>query len=351
MSDKKYYSLDAIKKKKDLEGKEPSIYLICSNRSAGKTTAVLKESLENFKKNKKQTVLIYRYKYELSSANLIYTGVLNMYKEYGEEMTTQSCAEGLFYTLLLDGEPFGYAISMSNIDSLKKYSPLFGLVNMAIFDEFMKEDDKYLSNETEKLQSILVTISRGGGYQARDIKLYMLGNMVSILNPYFITFGIHKRLKSDTHFMRGIGWVAEFGFNKSAQDEIQGTGFYRAFQKESYMEYMTENRYLNDNYSFIGKPKGKSKYFATIKHNNKFYGVYEFYELNILFISTKVDKSCRNVITLNANEHSANTLMLSRSSYTIQVISECFKQGAILFEDLECKNAIFDILALDKIRH
>lgn len=348
--DNKYYSLDEIKKKKDLDGLEPSIYIINTNRSAGKTTAVLKESLDNYKKNGKQTILIYRYRYELSASHLIYTDVLHIYRGYGDEMTANSNAQGLFYTLMLDGEVFGYALALSNIDSLKKYSPLFADVTMCLFDEFQKEDSKYLPNEVEKLQSLLVTIARGGGTQARDIKVYMLANMVSIINPYFIKFGIHKRIKKDTRFLRGKGWVAEFGFNENAVDEMRKTGMFRAFQNDSYMEYMTENKYLLDSNNFIEKPNGKNKYIATITKNGKLYGVLDFYEKNILYVTNRVDNSCRNILAFNANEHGKNTIMLTRSSYTITMLKDAFYSGAMFFEDAECKNIIFDILALDKMR-
>lgn len=347
----KYYDLSNILKLKDLEGKKPSIYLIESNRSAGKTTALLKYSLENFKKNNKQVCIIYRYKYELSSANEIYKDVMLLYPEYGKDMAMQSKAQGLFYELILDGNIFGYVVALSNIDALKKYSPLFSSVAICIFDEFQKEDNNYLSNEVNKLQSILVTIGRGGGAQARDLEIFLLGNRVSIMNPYYIQFGIHKRLKSDTHFMRGIGWVAEFDYNENAKNEMQKTGIYRAFQNTAYTEYMTEKRYLNDSYTFIEQPNGKNKYFATILQNGKMYGVLDFYEKNILYVTTKYDRSCKNVLTVDVNEHNKNTLMLTRNSYTVSLLKDSFACGLLYFKDLECKNVIFDILALDKMRH
>ena len=45
-----YYNPSKILNMKDLDGEEPAIYLITNNRSAGKTTAFLKKSLEKFSK-------------------------------------------------------------------------------------------------------------------------------------------------------------------------------------------------------------------------------------------------------------------------------------------------------------
>lgn len=346
----KYYSLKDIQKKKDIENKEPSIYIITSNRSAGKTTAVLIELLEKYKNNNEKFVLIYRYRYELSSSNEVFSDVLRLYPEYGKEMITVSKAHGFFYELRLDENVCGYALALSNIDGLKKYSPLFADVVNCLFDEFQKEDNKYLPDEFNKLQSLLITIGRGGGSMARDLKLYMLGNNVSVLNPYFINFGIHKRLKNETRFMRGVGWVAEFGYNENATKEMKKTGIYRAFNNTAYMEYMSENRYLLDNYSFVRTPKGKNKYIATIKKNGKMFGLLDFYEDNIFYVTTKVDVSCRNILAFNPNEHGNNTVLLKRSGYTIHLLKDAFYSGCLFFQDLECKDIIFDILSIDKLQ-
>ena len=59
----KYYSLDKIKKIKDLDGLQPSIFLITTNRYGGKTTAVLTDFLDNFLEDGTEFVLIYRHKY------------------------------------------------------------------------------------------------------------------------------------------------------------------------------------------------------------------------------------------------------------------------------------------------
>ena len=120
-----FYNPEKILSMTDLNGEKPSIYIITSNRSAGKTTAFLIESLKLFKNMNKKTILLYRYSYEIVACCEIYKDVLHLYDEYGEEMTSKSRANGLFYEMFLDGESFGFALSLNNPDSIKKYSPLF----------------------------------------------------------------------------------------------------------------------------------------------------------------------------------------------------------------------------------
>lgn len=344
----KYYDINSVLNKKDLDGNEPSIYLITSNRSGGKTTSTLKYSLDIYKNNKRKTILLYRNKLELNGANLIYKDVLEMYPEYGKEMTIQSHVGGTFYELFLDGASFGYALALINPDVLKKFSPIFADVDIIIMDEFQKEDGKYLAKEVEKLQSIYLTVARGGGSQSRQVKVFLLGNMVSLMNPYFVYFGIHKRLKNDTKFIRGKGWIAQFTFIKSASDSIKSNGFFKAFESDSYMEYSTgENVYLYDAKVFIEQPKGKSKYLFTLVHEKTEYGVREFFQDGILYVSKKIDPKCRQKITFKANDHTQNTMMLNHYCFLWKNIKDAYQQGYLRFDDIKSKNAVFDILGVD----
>ena len=342
-----YYSPKPILRVKDLDNEEPAIYMITTNRSGGKTTAFLKKSLADFKSDGSQVLFLYRYSYELSSCADIYADVLNLYPQYGFEVKSFTHAKGLFYELQLDKQTLGYAVSLSNPDALKKYSPIFAKVKMIIFDEFQVETGRYLPKEVEKLQSIYLTVARGGGKQSRAVKVFMLSNMVSIMNPYFIEFGIHKRLRDNTHFLRGNGWVAEFGYISSASKAIKENGFFKAFKGSAYMNFSTESIYLHDADVFVQKPKGKSKYIFTIIHDGISYGVREYFETGIIYVSGKPDNSCRNVVTFKASDHNQTTMMLNHYSFLWKNIRDAYNNGYLRFDDVKAKNAIFDILGVD----
>lgn len=332
---------------KDLDKLEPSIYIITSNRSAGKTTAFLIKVLKHFHETGRKFILLYRYTYELNGSADLFKDVLRIYPDLGEQVTSESRNRGLYYELYLDGKSCGFSLSLNNPDALKKYSAVFTEVDWLVMDEFMTETGKYLTQEVNKLQSVLLTVARGGGEQSRNVKLVLLGNFVTIMNPYFIQFDIHKRLKPDTNFMRGRGWVAEFGFNQSASESIKANGIFRAFENESYMAYSTEKQYLIDANIFIDKPTGKARYLCTIVHDGVGYGVREYKNEGLLHVSKKIDGSCKTVITFKASDHNQNTIMLNHFSYTWKYIRESYQRGILRFEDIKCKNAIFDILAVD----
>ena len=114
------------------------------------------------------------------------------------------------------GESCGYAITLNSADQIKKYSHLFSDVDMIIFDEFQSETNHYCSDEIKKFLSVHTSIARGNGEQVRYVPVYMLGNQVSIINPYYVELGITARLSEEVNFLRGDGFVLENGFIDSA---------------------------------------------------------------------------------------------------------------------------------------
>ena len=351
MSETKYYDGTSLLNMKDLEGNTPSIFLATTNRSAGKTTFYLKVALETHKIKHKKFALIYRKQKELKASHSIFSDVMTYYPDLAGEMSSQPRADGLFYELFIDGESCGYSVSLHNPDDLKKYSPVFAEVDFLFMDEYQTESGKYLSDEFGRLQSILLSIARGGGKQSRNVTLVLAGNNVSIMNPYYIGFGIYKRLKKETKKLRGVGWAGEFDFNESASRSIKNNAIFKAFNsagESKYMEYSTgANKYLIVSNTFMDKPKGKSKYICTIIHDGLQMGVRQFYEEGILHINTKTDKTCKYRITFKASDHNQNTKMINHYSFLWKNIRDAFNNGYLRFSDIKTKNAIFEILGVD----
>ena len=72
-------------------------------------------------------------------------------------------------------------------------------------DEFQSETNHYCSMEVEKLISLHTTVARGNGEMARYVPVYLIGNPVSLLNPYYSAVGITNRIQENTKFIRGKG--------------------------------------------------------------------------------------------------------------------------------------------------
>lgn len=202
MAKKKYYSY-----KNGILQHDFDYNFIVGGRSNGKTTGYqLEVALENYLNNKEQFVKIVRtnddtvpllnedwidvnVKNKLKSKGLTYVyyrktfyiGLIKDYEDYGLKKFVQEKAD-----------VWGYVIPLSQQARYKSSDR--SKVSTIVFDEFAIADEyMYLPNEVEQLMSLISTIIR-----SRDnVKVFFIGNALSLKNPYFDYFGIDaSKLKS-----------------------------------------------------------------------------------------------------------------------------------------------------------
>lgn len=341
----KYYDGTKLLSMLDLNGKKPEIYMCTTNRTGGKTTYFGRLCVNRFLNQGEKFALIYRYNYELDDvADKFFKDLKGLFFP-DKTMTAKKRAKGIFQELFINNKSCGYAIALNNSDSIKKYSHLFSDVTRMIFDEFQSESNHYCTDEITKFLSIHTSIARGQGEQVRYVPVFMLANQVSIINPYYVAMGICNRLNGETKFLRGDGYVLEQGFIESASDSQKESGFNRAFKENNYVAYSSENVYLNDNYSFIEKPTGKSRYICTIKYKGNDFGVKEFAESGFIYCDDKPDSSFPMKITVTTDDHAINYVMLKRNDFFLNNLRYLFERGCFRFKDMRCKEAILNALS------
>lgn len=341
----KYYDGTKLLSLMDINGEKPEIYICTSNRTAGKTTYFSRLLVNNFLKNGEKFMLLYRYNYELDEcADKFFKDIETLFFN-GMVMNGVKRAKGVFCELFLDNISCGYAVALNNADTIKKYSHMFNDVSRMMLDEFQSETNRYCADELKKLISIHTSVSRGKGKQIRYVPLYMVGNPVSIINPYYVELGISGRLRNNTRFLRGTGFVLEQGFNESAATAQMESAFNRAFSNNDYVAYSAESVYLNDNQAFIDKPKGNSSYICTLKYKNGFYGVREFAETGIIYVDDRPDMTSPTRITVTTEDHEINYVMLKKNDFFIMNLRYLFERGCFRFKNLRCKEAALKALS------
>lgn len=341
----KYYDGTKLLSMMDINGNKPEIYMCTTNRTGGKTTYFSRLLVKRFLEKGEKFCLIYRYNYELDDvADKFFKDVGTLFFS-GMSMISVRKASGIFHELFLDKKSCGYAISLNSADQLKKYSHLFSDVKRMFFDEFQSETNHYCPNEIKKLLSVHTSVARGQGEQIRYVPVYMCANAVTLINPYYTEMGISSRLKSDTRFLRGDGFVLEQGFIESASVAQKTSGFNRAFANNSYVAYSAENLYLNDNCAFIAKPSGPSRYLATIKYLDTEYAIREYTESGILYCDTSVDKTYKGRLCVTTDDHQINYVMLKTNSFFVGTLRYYFERGCFRFKNLQCKDAIIKALS------
>lgn len=168
---------------------------ILSERSNGKSFAVMQYCFKDAIEDDREFALIYRMQNEITKADLddYFTdaGLLKwLKKETGfDGVEADRFSKELFFFEYdadgkrLRGKRCGRAFAIETQRSKK--SKHFDYIYNAIFEEFIT-DEPYLPNEWVKFNNLLSTIFR----KRTDVKVFLLGNTVSRECPYLSEFGV-----------------------------------------------------------------------------------------------------------------------------------------------------------------
>lgn len=338
----KYYNGDKLVSKKDLDGDTPAFFLVSGNRSGGKTTYFIRKLIDDFINHKKLFCVLDRFNYEIADCSQRIFDLVGpkFYPNY--ELTHKFGGNGHFAYLFLNGELCGYNIPLNSSNFLKKYSQVFSSIESIFMDEFQSETDHYCDNEIVKFQSIYISIARGSDKTFRYVPVYLASNNITLTNPYYDAFDIYDRLKPDTKFLRGRGWVLEQNFNPNSADALQSSPFAKAFQSSSYINYATQNIYLNDNMTFIDKPSGQMKYLANISIKGNIFSLKEILEFGYIYVSQQVDMSFP--VCYSFFDCDLSTKFIKNREY-FEHLRLLFNNGFFRFKNQNCKKAFFHIFS------
>lgn len=348
----KYYDGTKLLSLKDINGNRPEVYICTTNRTGGKTTYFGRLLMNRWVEKGEKFCLTYRYNYELDNvAEKFFKDIGHLFFP-GLSMRAEKRGKGIYCELYVAGGKYGdsgkscgYAITLNNADQIKKNSHFFSDVKRILFDEFQSETNHYCADEITKFISVHTSIARGDGEQIRYVPVYMLSNPVSIINPYYVAMGISARLRENTHFLRGDGFVLEQGYVQSAYDAQKQSGFNKAFAGNTYIAYAAESVYLNDNKAFVEKPEGVSKYICTLRYKGSEYAVRMYPEAGIIYCDDRPDVTFKNKLSVTTDDHNINYVMLRANDGFIFQMRYYFERGCFRFKDLRCKEVILTAIS------
>ena len=340
----KFYSGTKILSMKDINGKEPSIYVVEGNRVGGKTTFYYRWRIKKYLNNGLKTMWLYRFQKDIDQcADKIFKDIKEIYYP-NMDMTYKIRGKGVYADLYLNECHCGYALPINSSDTIKNMSHIFTDVDWMLYDEFQPESGKYCPRELSKFQSIHNSIARGGGKQVRRVPVTLIGNTVSLLNPYYVSLGISNRVQDKTRYLRGNGYVYEKAIVKSAQESLEEDSFNKAFQG-TYVKYASQGVYLKDATRGIEKLKGRSRYLATIYFGDKKYSLRYSEVTQYLYMCEGGDDTFPIRISLIPHDMEANTKLKTFYHQHIRVWRTFFETGRMRFEGLQEKECALELLS------
>lgn len=232
----------------------------------------------------------------------------------------------------------GYCLALSEAVKIKKRS--FPKVKYLIFDEYMlenKQGGQYVNGwkEPDLFLSIYHTIDR----EEDRVICFLLGNNTAFYNPYHLhpAFNIPNIEKGQIWTSENVLFQWAISSNELREEKTK-CKFLKMLNNTTYGRYAKDGDYIDDNYNFIEKMSSTSKYAMTLEYDGLDFGVYNDMKNGVIYISDKIDPSCKLVYALTLEDHKENTL-LTRAGNVSQLkwLSNNFKLGNVRFISMEVK--------------
>ena len=231
----------------------------------------------------------------------------------------------------------GYGMSLKSAESLK--GTQYNDVDTIILDEFLVGDggSRYIKDEPMYLLSIIESIAR-----MRKVRVILLGNATSIVNPYFEFFNVHLPYDSEYQMFKNNTILVAYIKDTRYREVKKQTEFGKLIAGTKYESYAVNNQFINDTNTFIKKKSKKSRLFCNIILNNTIYGVWM--DQMDMYISKQYNENYNVTITFDYKNHNEKTLLLKSKNVFMQNIVKHYQNASLYFENQTIKHAIMELL-------
>lgn len=312
--------------------------MIMGARGLGKTYGAKKLVIKEFINHGHQFIYLRRYKEEQRSKMTFFSDVMIEFPEWefrvnGNEAQMKPIDEDNKKAWVT----CGYFNVLSTAQQNKSTS--YPKVHTIIFDEFIIEKGvvRYLPNEVNCLLNFYSTVDR---WQDR-VKVLMLSNAISIMNPYFSEY---KILPEREFVMRGKGMIcAHFVNSERFANEVSETRFGRfikEFQNE-FAEYAVGNVFSDNSDEFVSNKNASARYMLTLKTPSGYFSIWS--DGVNYFAQEKRPKADERVYSLWTCPHRPGEIQLERSSKILQMLRRFYRNGKMYFDVQSTRNVFREI--------
>lgn len=313
---------------------------VIGERGVGKSFGAKKFVISDYLKNGNEFVYIRRYKTELDNA---YEGFFDQLQNEGlflDHSFRIAASKKKIDKFYCDKEVCGYGVPLSTANILKSAS--FPKVKTLIFDEFLIDNGTYhyLRNEVTQFLDIIETIAR-----LRDVRVLLLGNAITISNPYFDYFKLGLPYNSEFRTFKDGTILVNYIKNPVYREKKKATRFGALIDGTEYGEYAIDNAFLRDNDSFLAKRDKDARVYSTIVLKGSKYGIWQNWKTGFVYISKDFEPSNPCVFVFDINDHTENTIYTkARNSTWFQPVLKAYKMGCLFFETQKIKNDFIAII-------
>lgn len=329
-------------------------------RGCGKTYGLRKQFIADFLKRGWRFVEICRYKEEKKEVADGYFDKLIVNGEFDEWQFKTDQRFAYIAPACDDNEKpewevCGYFIALTEMQRSKKRT--FVRVRRLVMDEaIIDRKDRfhsYLPNEYSLLANVVDSCTRENVNDEARIRpnVYLLGNAVDLVNPYFARYGIRK---APGH---GYSWHASKTFLLHYIDpggyvdgKLDDTLAGRMIRGTSEEGTLVRNQFAGADDPSIGKrPKG-SEHLYTLAYGEQMFSVWISMAEGWYYVSSKRVNDDKPIFSLTTKSNEANHIVVRKCDKLMGGMLDAVYLGIVMFDSAATKRRFIDALSLFGVR-
>lgn len=313
---------------------------ILGARGLGKTYGAKKRVILNAIRKGEQFIYLRRYKTEIKGRASFFADIFHEFPDWkfrvaGNTAQMQRSDKG-------EKDPWltiGYFAALSTAQSYK--SVAYPKVTTIIFDEFIIEKGSvtYLPDEANLFNDFYSTVDR---YKDKT-KVFFLANAISIMNPYFIEYGIRT---TDGEWVRKADGFIAVHFADSAEfgSQVKKTRFGKFIESTDYGSYSIDSNFKDDGDNLVENKTPEAKYFLTIETRGGTFSVWNDMSSRepVYYVQSKLPKEQIN-FTIIPQHVGGEMKLLVYSDKILQYLRSAYKNGNVRFDSATARNAFIEL--------
>lgn len=301
-------------------------------RGLGKTYGMKKYVINRFIKTGEQFIYLKRYRSDIKGINQFFDSIASEFPEATFKVKG--------HELYINDDLAGWVMALSSWQSIK--SREFPNVTTIIYDEFLLEKSskqQYMSKEPTALLNFMDTVIRN-----RDnARCICLSNAVSLVNPYFIYFGITP--DEDKRYNAYKNILVEIPDSINFADARKQTAFGELISETEYGSFSLGNEFVNDSVVFIEKRSSEAKYKFSVLFGGLEMGVWVDVKRGVMYISQDHDPDGKFKYAMTKDDANEEYMLVFnwKKNFHISRMVNAFLNGLLRFDGQVVRNISYDM--------
>lgn len=341
----------------DTLARDALITMVIGVRGVGKTYGLRRQFVKDFIKDGSRFCDISRTKAEKIKVSKDYFSKLVKNEEFKDYIFKCDNSKAYIARKPEEGkkprwEILGYFVALSEALTAKKET--FVSVYRVVFDEALIDKQispyaRYLPNEFDILANLADSITRENvNNEDKQPRLYLLGNAVDMVNPYFIAYGIDNIPEEGYRWYDGKKFLMHYP--KASKDDA------RRKQSETLSGYLASktsqgksslfNEFSISDDRLISRKPSNAKFMFAYRYKGVNHGIWTTYD-GYVYVTDKVTKDQKKLIySLSKDDESVDLVMAKKNENRFLYLKEAYYLGLVRYQSEGVRKLFLEMMRI-----